>query len=121
MNTATDLSHSDALKYVYLFSQVDEVETKVGGDWEKVRALLGGKGAGLADMTRLGVSVCPGFTVTTEVCNLYLSGKGFPQEVWEQEVAAVGDVEEATGKKFGDPTTRCWFPVAQVPGSPCLE
>ena len=103
MNTATDLSHSDALKFVYLFNQVDEVETKVGGDWEKVRALLGGKGAGLADMTRLGVSVCPGFTVTTEACNLYLSGNGFPKEVWEQEVAAVGDIEEATGKKFGDP------------------
>ncbi|MCZ6767686.1 MAG: pyruvate, phosphate dikinase [Acidobacteria bacterium] len=103
MKTATDLNHPDALKYVYLFNQLEEVEKKVGGDWEKVRSLLGGKGAGLADMTRLGVSVCPGFTVTTEACNLYLSGKGFPQEVWEQEMAAVGAVEEATGKKFGDP------------------
>ena len=104
MNTATDLSRSDALKYVYLFNQVDEVEKKVGGDWEKVRSLLGGKGAGLADMTRLGVSVCPGFTVTTEACNLYLFGNGFPKEVWEQELAAVGAIEEATGKKFGDPS-----------------
>ncbi len=104
MNTATDLSRSDALKYVYLFNQVDEVEKKVGGDWEKVRSLLGGKGAGLADMTRLGVSVCPGFTVTTEACTLYLSGNGFPKEVWEQELAAVGAIEEATGKKFGDPS-----------------
>ena len=103
MKTAADPSRSDALKYVYLFNQVDEVGKKVGGDWEKVRALLGGKGAGLADMTRLGVAVCPGFTVTTEACNRYLSGNGFPKEVWEQEVAAVGDIEEATGKKFGDP------------------
>ena len=89
-------------RYVYLFHQVEEAEKKVGGDWDKVRGLLGGKGANLADMTRMGVPVCPGFTVTTEACNLYLSGNGFPDEVWKQQLAAIADVEEATGKKFAD-------------------
>jgi hypothetical protein len=44
-------------KWVYLFSEVNQVEKVTGGDWEGVRALLGGKGAGLADMTRAGVPV----------------------------------------------------------------
>ncbi len=89
-------------RYVYLFNQVEEAEKKVGGDWDKVRGLLGGKGANLADMTRLGVPVCPGFTVTTEACNLYLSGNAFPDQVWKQQLTAIADVEEATGKKFAD-------------------
>ena len=97
-------SSDKGTRYVYLFNQVEDVEKKVGGDWDEVRGLLGGKGANLADMTRLGVPVCPGFTVTTEACNLYLSGNGFPDEVWKQELAAVDDIEEANGKKFGDPT-----------------
>ena len=92
----------ESTRYIYLFHQVEEAEKKVGGDWDKVRGLLGGKGANLADMTRMGVPVCPGFTVTTEACNLYLSGNGFPDEVWEQQLAAIADVEEATGKKFAD-------------------
>ncbi|RME55322.1 MAG: hypothetical protein D6790_16085, partial [Caldilineae bacterium] len=50
-------------KWVYLFDEVDQAEAKVGGDWEAVRALLGGKGANLAEMTRIGVPVPPGFTV----------------------------------------------------------
>ncbi len=101
---AAPKSSDKGTRYVYLFDHVGEVEEKVGGDWDKVRGLLGGKGANLADMTRLGVPVCPGFTVTTEACNLYLSGNGFPDEVWKQELAAVADIEEATGKQFGDPT-----------------
>ena len=55
----------ESTRYIYLFHQVEEAEKKVGGDWDKVRGLLGGKGANLADMTRMGVPVCPGFTVTT--------------------------------------------------------
>ncbi len=66
-------------KWVYLFNEVAEAERAAGGDWEGVRALLGGKGAGLADMTRAGVPVPPGFTVTTEACNAYLAEGGkFP-------------------------------------------
>ncbi len=60
-------------KWVYLFNEVDQAEKYVHGDWEKVRTLLGGKGANLAEMTRIGVPVPPGFTVTTEACNAYLA------------------------------------------------
>jgi len=90
-------------KWVYLFNEVDEVEKKVG-KWDNVRALLGGKGAGLADMTRAGVPVPPGFTVTTAACNAYLAeGNKFPAGMWEQELAAMKETEKLTGKKFGDP------------------
>jgi pyruvate,orthophosphate dikinase len=92
-------------KWVYLFSEVEEAEETVGGDWEDVRALLGGKGAGLADMTRAGVPVPPGFSVTTEACNAYLDAGGkFPPSMWDQELESLKKVEEETGKKFGDPT-----------------
>ncbi|MCB0037793.1 MAG: pyruvate, phosphate dikinase, partial [Anaerolineales bacterium] len=91
-------------KYVYLFNEVEQAEKYVGGDWEDVRALLGGKGANLADMTRLGVPVPPGFTASTAACNAYLdAGETFPEGLWEQEVAAVHAIEAATGKTFGDP------------------
>jgi pyruvate,orthophosphate dikinase len=91
-------------KWVYLFNEVEEVEVKVGGKWDSVRALLGGKGAGLADMTRAGVPVPPGFTVTTRACNAYLAEGGhFPAGMWDQELKALKAVEEQTGKKFGDP------------------
>ncbi|MCI0398892.1 MAG: pyruvate, phosphate dikinase [Chloroflexi bacterium] len=91
-----------AARYVYLFSEVAEVEKRVGGDWPKVRGLLGGKGANLADMTRLGVPVPPGFTVTTEACNAYLAaGEQFPEGMWPQEVAAVRAIEEMTRRTFG--------------------
>lgn len=91
-------------KWVYLFKEVDQAEQYVGGDWEEVRALLGGKGANLAEMTRIGAPVPPGFTVTTEACNAYLAaGQKFPEGMWEQELEALKEVEEQTGKKFGDP------------------
>jgi pyruvate,orthophosphate dikinase len=90
-------------KWVYLFSEVDQAEKDVGGDWEAVRGLLGGKGANLADMTRADVPVPPGFTVTTEACNAYLAeGNKFPEGMWEQELEALKTVEKKTGKKFGD-------------------
>ncbi len=89
--------------WVYLFSEVEEAEAKAG-DWESVRALLGGKGANLAEMTRIGVPVPPGFTVTTEACNAYLAaGETFPPGMWEQELEALKATENATGKEFGDP------------------
>ncbi|RPI34385.1 MAG: pyruvate, phosphate dikinase [Chloroflexota bacterium] len=92
-------------KWVYLFSEVDQAEKYVGGKWDNVRALLGGKGANLAEMTRIGVPVPPGFTVTTEACNAYLAaGQQFPAGMWEQELEALKNVEKLTGKKFGDPS-----------------
>jgi pyruvate, orthophosphate dikinase len=91
-------------KWVYLFSEVDKAEEYVGGDWEGVRSLLGGKGANLAEMTRIGVPVPPGFTVTTEACNAYLEvGEQFPEGMWDQELDALKQVEKQTGKTFGDP------------------
>jgi pyruvate,orthophosphate dikinase len=91
-------------KWVYLFEEVEAAEKAAGSGWEGVRSLLGGKGSGLADMTRAGVPVPPGFTVTTEACNAYQAQGGFPQGMWEQELAALKAVEKATGKKFGDPS-----------------
>lgn len=89
-------------KWVYLFHELDAAEKYVGGDWDAVRGLLGGKGANLADMTRLGVPVPPGFTVTTEACNAYLAAGGkFPEGMWEQMLEALKEVERLTGKKFG--------------------
>ncbi len=90
-------------KWVYLFNEVDQAEA-YAGSWDGVRGLLGGKGANLAEMTRIGVPVPPGFTVTTEACNAYLAnGNKFPEGMWEQELEALKVVEEQTGKKFGDP------------------
>src|SRR5215467_12414138 len=69
-----------------------------------MRDLLGGKGAGVAEMTNAGLPVPPGFTITTEACNEYYhAGKQFPPGMWEQALAALHIVEEQTGKHFGDP------------------
>ena len=89
-------------KWVYLFHEVDQAEA-YAGDWDGVRGLLGGKGANLAEMTRIGVPVPPGFTVSTEACNAFLAaGNNFPEGMWDQELVALKDVEKQTGKKFGD-------------------
>src|ERR1043165_6471702 len=88
------MSQNNEHKWVYLFEEGD------GGE----RALLGGKGAGLADMTRAGLPVPPGFIVTTEACNAYYTaGKNFPEGMWEQVIEGLRAVEAKTGKKFGDP------------------
>ncbi len=88
-------------KWVYLFSDVELAEKAVGS-WDAVRALLGGKGSGLGDMTRAGVPVPPGFTITTEACNAYQATVTFPEGMWAQTLEALKDVERRTGKKFGD-------------------
>ena len=94
---------SSKSKWVYLFDEVDEAQKYVDGDWEAVRGLLGGKGANLAEMVRIGIPVPPGFTVTTEACNAYLAaGENFPAGMWEQVLEALKTVEAASGKKFGD-------------------
>lgn len=90
-------------KWVYLFEDLDAAQAYVGGDWEGVRGLLGGKGANLAEMTRLGIPVPPGFIITTEACNAYLAGGNkFPEGMWDQAMAALKAVEARAGKKFGD-------------------
>jgi pyruvate,orthophosphate dikinase len=90
-------------KWVYLFEEVKEAETNTGS-WEGVRSLLGGKGSGLADMTRAGVPVPPGFIVTTEACNEFRKTGQFPAGQWEQMLAALKEVEKQANKNFGDPT-----------------
>ncbi len=91
-------------KYVYLFEEIEAVKKHLDGDWEAVRGLLGGKGANLFDATSLGIPVPPGFTVTTQGCNDYLSGKEkFPTGLWEQVLESVTSLEKLTGKRFGDP------------------
>jgi pyruvate,orthophosphate dikinase len=68
-----------------------------------MRNLLGGKGAGVAEMTRAGLPVPPGFTITTEACNaFYAAGRKFPAGMWDQALAALRQVEKKTGKGFGD-------------------
>jgi pyruvate,orthophosphate dikinase len=82
-----------ATKWVYAFSEGSA----------KMRDLLGGKGAGAAEMTRAGLPVPPGFTITTEACNAYYaSGERFPDGMWDQSIAALHDLEAETGKKLGD-------------------
>jgi len=68
-----------------------------------MRNLLGGKGAGLAEMAHLGLPVPPGFTITTEVCTYYYAnGKAYPKDLKAQVDAALAEVGRVTGKKFGD-------------------
>jgi ribosome maturation factor RimP len=82
-----------AQKWVHLFSEGSK----------DMRDLLGGKGAGVAEMTRAGMPVPPGFTITTEACREYYRlGKRFPDGLWEQAEAALREVEGQTGKGFGD-------------------
>ena len=96
-------NHNMSKKWVYLFDEVDQAEKYVDGEWEKVRGLLGGKGANLAEMTRIEVPVPPGFTITTEACNAYLaSGETFPEGMWDQVLKTVAGLEKESGKKFGD-------------------
>jgi pyruvate,orthophosphate dikinase len=89
-------------KWVYLFDELDQAELKVGKVWDKVLGLLGGKGANLAEMTRIGVPVPPGFTISTEGCNAYVADGKFPEGLWDQALTAMKVVETRAGKKFGD-------------------
>src|ERR687891_583543 len=84
-----------ATRYVYDFSESAELG----------RDLLGGKGAGLAEMTAIGLPVPAGFTVTTAACREYMRGDGELPEGLEEEIAEhVRRLEERTGKRFGDPS-----------------
>ena len=90
-------------KWVYLFTELEAAEASAG-DWEAVRGLLGGKGANLAEMTRIQVPVSPGFTVTTEACIAYLGVEGeFPADIWEQQIEALQRIEATTEKEFCNP------------------
>ncbi len=75
-----------------------------GEGTKEMKALLGGKGANLSEMTNLGLNVPPGFTITTGTCNEFFEAKGeFPEGLWEEVLEHVARLEEKTGKRFGDP------------------
>jgi len=85
-------------KWVYFFGAG---KSEGDGEW---RDLLGGKGAGLAEMTRIGLPVPAGFTISTETCDyFYKNGKKYPSELKKQVIDNVKKLEKVTGKKLGDP------------------
>ena len=84
-------------KYVYFFG-----EGKADGTKE-MKALLGGKGANLAEMTNLGIPVPPGFTISTDVCAFYKDPQRYPAEIQAEVDEALARMESVLGLKFGDP------------------
>ena len=103
-------------KWVYFFG-----DGKAEGNG-KQKDLLGGKGAGLAEMTNLGIPVPPGFTITTEVCTyFYAHGGSYPPDLKEQVDGALARLEGLMGRRFGDPENPLLFSVrsgarASMPG-----
>jgi pyruvate,orthophosphate dikinase len=84
-------------KYVYYFG-----DSRADGTG-KMKPLLGGKGANLAEMTRIGLPVPPGFTITTEVCSyFYAHNRSYPPELKAEVESALANVEKSVGKKLGD-------------------
>ena len=82
-----------AKKYCYMFSEGDAT----------MRELLGGKGANLAEMTKIGLPVPQGFTISTEACTQYYEdGRKINDEIMAEAMANVKKMEEINGKKFGD-------------------
>ncbi len=91
------MAKSKSTKYVYTWGN-----KKADGDGS-MKPLLGGKGANLAEMTRIGLPVPPGFTITTEVCTyFYQHKKTYPKELEAQMQAGVANMEKIMGTKFGD-------------------
>ena len=81
------------VKYVYDFSEGDK----------SMKDLLGGKGANLAEMTKLGLPVPPGFTITTEACRAYLKESAVPESLATEVTRALRGVEDQMGRHLGDP------------------
>src|SRR5205809_3380544 len=94
---ATERQHRATKRYIYSWGA-----GRAEGN-ASMRDLLGGKGAGLAEMTSAGLPVPPGFTITTEACNDYFAaGEKLPDGLWDDVLDAVKEVERETGKGFGD-------------------
>src|ERR1700729_603193 len=84
-------------KYVYTWGN-----KKADGDGS-MKPLLGGKGANLAEMTRLGLPVPPGFTISTEICTyFYHNQKSYPEGLSDQVESALAQIEKSVGKRLGD-------------------
>jgi len=90
-------------RFVFHFQEVDKVEAKAGS-WEGVIALLGGKGGNLAAISKEGIPVPKGFTITTEACKEFYKQvpPSFPPGMWEETLGALHKLEDTTNKKFGD-------------------
>ena len=96
--TAPERPHKAAKRYIYAWGE----GTAEGHG--RMKDLLGGKGAGLAEMTLAGLPTPPGFTITTEACNDYFkAGEKLPDGLWDDVLEAVKEVEKRTGKGLGDP------------------
>jgi pyruvate,orthophosphate dikinase len=80
------------VEYIYFFDKGNK----------DMKDLLGGKGAGLAEMNNLGLTVPSGFTITTEVCKYYVKTGALPTDLWDNTVEAIKKLEKLSGKKFGD-------------------
>ena len=92
-------------KWVFLARNGKQEYAKVLGrepTLDEMKALFGGKGAGLMAMTEAGAPVPPSFTITTEACVEYMRTREFPEGMWEQALEALRDIEKQAGKKFGD-------------------
>jgi len=90
-------AHKAAKRYIYAWG---EGAAEGSGT---MKDLLGGKGAGLAEMTRAGLPTPPGFTISTEACNDYFAaGEKLPDGLWDDVLEAMGEVERKSGKGFGD-------------------
>ncbi len=95
-------------KWVYLArSAREELAETLGHEpsLSEMKVILGGKGAGLADMTGAGLPVPPSFIITTEACVEYMKTGEFPPGMWEQTMEALRELERQTGKRFGDPSS----------------
>ncbi|MDQ3263137.1 MAG: pyruvate, phosphate dikinase [Myxococcota bacterium] len=91
------------LRYVYSLDEAKEA-LRLKGSREGVKALLGGKGANLAEMTLLGLPVPPGFILTTEACSAYgEAGDRLPEAIWNEALEHLHRVERVTGRRFGAP------------------
>jgi len=93
-------------KWVYLSRSAGEELAETLGHGPalgEMKIIIGGKGAGLADMTAVGLSVPPSFTITTAACVEYMNTGEFPEGMWEQTLEALKEIETQTGQKFGDP------------------
>ena len=94
----TERRHKATKRYIYAWG-----DGTAEGNGE-MKGLLGGKGAGLAEMTIAGLPTPPGFTITTEACNDYFdAGERLPDGLWDDVLEAMREVERRSGKGFGDP------------------
>lgn len=100
----------EAKKYIYDFSEGSA----------DMRTLLGGKGANLAQMWKIGLPVPPGFIITTEACHKYWEEKDFISSIWSDVEAAVARVEELAGKNSAPRRIPSLYRYAQELPSRCL-